>query len=117
MDLVEKHLDITKKNAELLKDNQELVNAVNLLRQALSECMQEIELLREINGILADNMNRIASSSVTQMGSIITAKLAMSQCKRLIEKAGEEESVILWGKDESDGQQTETAKIEAEETT
>lgn len=100
MDLVEKHLDITRKNAELLKDNQELVKQVTTIRKALSDCMQEIELLREVNGILADNMNRIANSTAMDgMGAKITAGFAMAECKRLIEKAGEEESSILGGED------------------
>ena len=81
--------------AELWKDNHQMASTVKTLRIGLAECMREIELLRSINGILADQMAEFAGEGNEK------AKAILGMAKRLIEKADEDEAAIM-GK--ADGQ-------------
>lgn len=75
--------------AELWKDNHQMANTVKTLRIGLTECMKEIELLRSINGILADQMAEFAGEGNEK------AKAILGMAKRLIEKADADEAAIF----------------------
>jgi hypothetical protein len=85
--------------AELWRDNHDLNASNKTLRLGLGECMQEIELLRSINGILADKMADFAQIEDPWVAG--QAKAILGMAKRLIEKAEEDEAAMM-GK--ADGQ-------------
>ena len=80
---------------DVWKDNVTLAEEVIKLRRTLSGCVKEIELLRSINGILADKMAQFIVGGLTDTEMVTQAKGIMSVAKRLIEKADEDEAALM----------------------